>query len=73
MIPWISLVFVVIYLPFLISNFTNLGLFHPHFSQIFQRLVNLVWIFKEPTFCFIDSAGGIPEVEDGTDNVYTCK
>jgi hypothetical protein len=32
-----------------------LGLFPPHFSQICQGLVNLVYFFKEPAFCFIDS------------------
>jgi hypothetical protein len=47
MIPWIFLVVVV-------SGFTNLGLFLPNFSQICQGLVNLVYFFKEPAFCFVD-------------------
>jgi hypothetical protein len=40
MIPWISLVFVVI-TPF-VSDFTNLGIFLPLFSQICQGLVKPV-------------------------------
>jgi hypothetical protein len=57
MILWISLVFVVITFIF-VSDFTNLGLFPPYFSQICQGLVNLVYWFKEPAFCFIDSLYG---------------
>jgi hypothetical protein len=53
MIPCISLVFVVIS-PFSFSDFTNFGLFPPHFSKICQGLVNIVYFFKEPAFCFID-------------------
>jgi hypothetical protein len=37
------------------SDFTNLGLFPPHFSQISQGLVNLTYFFKEPAFYFVDS------------------
>jgi hypothetical protein len=43
------------YLSFFVSDFTNLCLFHPHFSEIFHGLVNVVYIFKETAFCFIDS------------------
>jgi hypothetical protein len=43
------------YLPFVISNFINLGLFPPHFIQIYQEFVNLTYFFKNPAFCFIDS------------------
>jgi hypothetical protein len=32
-----------------------MGFFSPHFSQICQGSVNLVYLFKEPTFCVIDS------------------
>jgi hypothetical protein len=39
----------------LVSDFTTLGLFPLHFIWIFQGLVNLVYFFKEPAFCFIDS------------------
>jgi hypothetical protein len=46
------------YLPFFTSDFTNLDLFPLHFSQICQGLINLVYFFKEPTFCFIDSLYG---------------
>jgi hypothetical protein len=46
------------YLPFFISDFTDLGLFHPQFSQICQGLFNLVYFFKEPSFCFVDSLYG---------------
>jgi hypothetical protein len=42
------LVFVVI--PFCISDFTDLGLFPPHFSQICQGSANLIYFFKEPAF-----------------------
>jgi hypothetical protein len=31
------------------------GLFPSHFSQIFQGLVNLVYLFQEPAFCSVDS------------------
>jgi hypothetical protein len=41
------------YLPFCISDFTDLGLFPPNFSQICQGFVNLVYFFKESEFCFI--------------------
>jgi hypothetical protein len=46
------------YLPFFISNFTNFCLFPSHLSQICQGLVNLVYFFKEPAFCFVDSSYG---------------
>jgi hypothetical protein len=46
------------YLPFFISNFSNLCLFPSHFSQIGQGIVYLVYFFKEPTFCFVDSSDG---------------
>jgi hypothetical protein len=53
MISWISVVFV------LISPFAFLILliwvFSPHFSQVCQGSVDLVYFFKEPTFCFINS------------------
>jgi hypothetical protein len=52
MIHWISL---VDYLPLFISDFINLGLLAPKYSQIFQRFVNVVYFFKEPAFCFTDS------------------
>jgi hypothetical protein len=52
MIPWISLLFVVI--AFFVSDLTNLGLFSPHFSQICQGIVNLIYFLKESAFCFID-------------------
>jgi hypothetical protein len=60
MIPWISLVFVVIS-PYFVSDFsTNLGLFPPHFSQICKGLIDLVYFFfKEPAFYFIDSLYGL--------------
>jgi hypothetical protein len=45
-------------LPFFISNFINLGLFPPLSSQIYQGFVNLVYFFKEPAFCFVDSLYG---------------
>jgi hypothetical protein len=57
MIPWISLAFVVIS-PFFVSDFTDFGLFPPLFSQICQGFVNLVYFFKEPAFCFVDSLYG---------------
>jgi hypothetical protein len=58
MIPWISVVFVFISLfEFLI--FSDLGFFSPHFNQVFQGSVNLVYFFKESVsfilcifFCF---------------------
>jgi hypothetical protein len=57
MIPWISLVFFVIsHFEFLI--FSDLGFFPPHFSKIWQGSANLVYYFKEPAFCFIDSLYG---------------
>jgi hypothetical protein len=31
-----------------------LGFLSPHFSQICQGCVNLIYFFKEPAFCFID-------------------
>jgi hypothetical protein len=40
--------------PLPISDFANLGLFPPHFSQIFLGLVNLASFFKEQTFCVLD-------------------
>jgi hypothetical protein len=43
------------YLPFCISDFTDLGFFFPHFSQVCQGSVNLVYFFKEPAFYFIVS------------------
>jgi hypothetical protein len=46
------------YFPCFVSDFANLGLFPPHFSQICQGPVNLVYFFKEPAFCFIDSLYG---------------
>jgi hypothetical protein len=46
------------YLSFCISDFTDLGLFPPHFIQICQGFVNLVYFFKEPTFCFDDALYG---------------
>jgi hypothetical protein len=46
------MVFVVISV--FVSDFTNLVLFPPHFSQICQGLVNLVYFVKGPTSCFID-------------------
>jgi hypothetical protein len=42
-------------LPFFISDFTFWGLFLPHFSQICQGFGNLVYFFKEPAFCLVDS------------------
>jgi hypothetical protein len=60
MSSWISVVFVVIS-PFAllcISDFTDLGFFSPHFSQVCQGSVNLIYFFKEPAFCFIDSLYG---------------
>jgi hypothetical protein len=57
MISWISVVFVVIsplaFLILLIWVF-----FSPHFSHVCQRSVNLIYVFKEPVFCFIDSLYG---------------
>jgi hypothetical protein len=35
-----------------------LDLFPPHFSQICQGLVNLIYFFEEPVFCFLDSLYG---------------
>jgi hypothetical protein len=32
-----------------------LGLFPSHFSQIWQKFVNLIYLFKELAFCFVDS------------------
>jgi hypothetical protein len=46
------------YLSFFVSNFINLGLSPPHFSQICQGCVNIVYFFKEPAFCFVDSLYG---------------
>jgi hypothetical protein len=48
----------VCYLPFCISDFTDLSFFSPHFSQVCQESVNLIYFFKEPIFCFIDSLYG---------------
>jgi hypothetical protein len=42
------------YLPFLGSDFTNLGFFPPLFSLICQGLVNLVYFLSETTFYFAD-------------------
>jgi hypothetical protein len=42
---WISMVFVVIS-PFAFSDFTDLGFFSPHFSQVCQGSVNLIYFFK---------------------------
>jgi hypothetical protein len=44
------------YLPFCISDFTDLGFLSPNFSQVWQGSVNLTYFFKEPAFCFIDSS-----------------
>jgi hypothetical protein len=52
MIPWIFLVFVVTS-PFFISDFSCLGVFPPHFSQTFEGIVNLVYVFKEPVVSLI--------------------
>jgi hypothetical protein len=38
-----------------ISDFTDLGFFRPHFSQVWQGFVNLVYFFKETAFLFVDS------------------
>jgi hypothetical protein len=46
---------VYIDLPFFICNFITLSLFPPHFSQISQGFENLIYLFKETAFCFIDS------------------
>jgi hypothetical protein len=35
-----------------------LDFFSPHFSQVCQGSVNLVYFFNEPAFCFIDSFYG---------------
>jgi hypothetical protein len=54
MISWLSMVFVVTSpLAFLILLFWIF--FSPHFSQVCQGSVNLIYFFKEPAFCFIDS------------------
>jgi hypothetical protein len=37
-----------------VSDFDNLGLFPPQFIQIYQGLVNLVYLFKELAFCFVN-------------------
>jgi hypothetical protein len=44
--------------PIFISDFTDLGVFHPHFSQIGQGLVNLIYFLQGPAFCFVDSLYG---------------
>jgi hypothetical protein len=54
MISWISIVFFVIS-PFAFLIVLIWAFFSPHFSQICQGSVNLVYFFKEPAFCFIDS------------------
>jgi hypothetical protein len=43
------------YLPFFVSDFTNIGLFPPNFTQSCQGLINIVYFFKEPAFGFIES------------------
>jgi hypothetical protein len=57
MIPWISMVFVVIF-PFAFLILLIWVFFCPHFSQICQESVNLVYFFKEYAFCFVDSLCG---------------
>jgi hypothetical protein len=54
MIPWISLVFVV-FSPFAFLILLIWVFLSPDFSQICQRSANLVYFFKEPAFCFVDS------------------
>jgi hypothetical protein len=44
--------------PFCISDFTDLGFFSPHFNQIYQGSVNLVYFFNEPAFSFVDTLYG---------------
>jgi hypothetical protein len=39
-------------------DFTDLGLFLPHFSQICQGLINLFYFFRELVFCFVHSLYG---------------
>jgi hypothetical protein len=52
-VPNDSLDFLVFcYFLFCISDFTNLGLFPPHFSQICQWSVNLVYFFQRTCFLF---------------------
>jgi hypothetical protein len=41
--------------PLFISDFTDLGFFFPHFSQVCQGFVSVVYFLKEPAFCFADS------------------
>jgi hypothetical protein len=53
MILCVFLMFVVIS-PFFISDFVILCLFFPHFRHICQRFINLIYLFKELAFCFID-------------------
>jgi hypothetical protein len=36
------------------ASLADLNLFPPPSSLIFQGLVNLVYCFKEPPFCFVD-------------------
>jgi hypothetical protein len=57
-VPNNSLNFIVVCcnLPFFISNFINLHLFPHHFSQICQGFVNLIYLFEELVFCFLDSS-----------------
>jgi hypothetical protein len=43
------------YLTFFVSDVANLGHFPLHFSEICKGFVNLVYFFKVPAFCFIDS------------------
>jgi hypothetical protein len=52
MIPWISVVFVVIS-PFSFLIFANLGLFPPHFSQVCQGLVSVVFCFLKNQLCIV--------------------
>jgi hypothetical protein len=53
MISWISVVFVVA--PLFAFLILLVWVFSPHFSQVCQGSVNLIYFFKEPAFCFIGS------------------
>jgi hypothetical protein len=55
MIFWISVVFVVI-TPFAFLILLMWVFFSPHFSQVWQASVSLIYFFQEPVFCFIVSS-----------------
>jgi hypothetical protein len=46
------------YVPHFVSDFVNLGLSPHHFSQICQGFMSVIYFFKEPAFCFVDSFYG---------------